>query len=383
MCDRCGTVCDGLGQGSGRLRLWEFPDSAHCPVIGTCLGHDDLVKIARKLKLRIDDEAHDYDVHGYFVQHCGKDCQEARAIHKLLDERHAGALRLFSRARTSEELAALWSQMKESGRIAGAFYALMTLRHVPRPFRSHVFGEVHMMSHMMGASYRVQSRKTAEIKDRLDTLETRHQRAEAGFREALAARDARIEALEAEAIELRARAAAGRERGVPDRDARPSGKAQRAIETARGRARAAEAEAASLKRALATMRKAASRRNAPASDDAAEPGAAPAPIRLDGNAILFIGGRDRQISHLRRLANEYGASLLHHDGGLEDGTNRIDEMLPSVDCVFCPIDCVSHDACTRAKAGCRKFGKTFVPLRNASKASLRQGLMILAEQRTA
>jgi len=84
--------------------------------------------------------------------------------------------------------------------------------------------------------------------------------------------------------------------------------------------------------------------------------------------------RHNQIPHFQKLADSFGAKLVYHDGGLEDSVARIDEVLPSVDCVFCPIDCVSHDACLRAKHGCKKHGKTFVPLRSASKASLRQAL---------
>ena len=95
---------------------------------------------------------------------------------------------------------------------------------------------------------------------------------------------------------------------------------------------------------------------------------------LDVRSFLYVGGRDCQVAHLRQIASDYGADMIHHDGGLREAVSRIDSVLPSVDCVFCPIDCISHDACLRVKTGCKKFGKTFVPLRNGSKSSLERAL---------
>ncbi|MFB2550113.1 DUF2325 domain-containing protein [Ensifer soli] len=91
-------------------------------------------------------------------------------------------------------------------------------------------------------------------------------------------------------------------------------------------------------------------------------------------SFLYVGGRDCQVAHLRQIASAFGAELIHHDGGLREAVSRIDRVLPSVDCVFCPIDCISHDACMRVKSGCKKWGKAFVPLRNGSKSSLERAL---------
>ncbi|MBB3451933.1 hypothetical protein FHT86_000189 [Rhizobium sp. BK313] len=101
---------------------------------------------------------------------------------------------------------------------------------------------------------------------------------------------------------------------------------------------------------------------------------------LDGRSFLYVGGRDCQVAHLRQIASSFGAELIHHDGGLREAVSRIDTVLPSVDCVFCPIDCISHDACLRVKTGCKKFGKAFIPLRNGSKSSLERALQTMNER---
>jgi hypothetical protein len=97
-------------------------------------------------------------------------------------------------------------------------------------------------------------------------------------------------------------------------------------------------------------------------------------------SFLYVGGRDCQVAHLRQIASSFGAELIHHDGGLREAVSRIDTVLPSVDCVFCPIDCISHDACLRVKTGCKKLGKAFIPLRNGSKSSLERALQTLNER---
>ncbi|SIQ19416.1 hypothetical protein SAMN05880590_102510 [Rhizobium sp. RU35A] len=97
-------------------------------------------------------------------------------------------------------------------------------------------------------------------------------------------------------------------------------------------------------------------------------------------SFLYVGGRDCQVAHLREIASNFGAELIHHDGGLREAVSRIDTLLPSVDCVFCPIDCISHDACLRVKTGCKKFSKAFIPLRNGSKSSLERALQTMSER---
>ncbi len=109
-------------------------------------------------------------------------------------------------------------------------------------------------------------------------------------------------------------------------------------------------------------------------------GTGPANGSIDVRSFLYVGGRDCQVAHLRQIASRHGAELIHHDGGLREAVSRIDTVLPSVDCVFCPIDCISHDACLRVKTGCKKFGVAFVPLRNGSKSSLERALQTMKER---
>jgi len=105
----------------------------------------------------------------------------------------------------------------------------------------------------------------------------------------------------------------------------------------------------------------------------ADPDAIRIPV-LSGRSIVYVGGRTNQIGRFRSLVEKAGGRLLHHDGGLEDGTDRLEGALAKGDVVFCPIDCVSHSACLRAKAFCKRAGKCFLPLRSAGLSSFVAGL---------
>ena len=362
---------------SKRLCLWDFTDNVHCPLIGTCLTANDLTAISKRLKLQINPQCKDYDLHSYFVTTTTKDCKEARAVHKLLDARHAGALRRFKRLVCDDKVTKLWNEMKISGQIASAFYAVMTLRNISLETRGIVFGEVHMLSHLMGASYREKSVEAAHLKHRLEDVNTRKTRIEIGLHEALEERDQKIVKLEVELRIANNKTKPAKFINIIKEEHSRSDKRNRAVEIARGKARAAEAEKNTSNNLLRKYRKQIFELRKKLKSVEKLKGHDHEPIKLDGQSILYVGGRPGQISNLEKTADMFGAKFVHHDGGREDAITRLDKVLPSVDCVFCPISCVSHDACLRAKAGCKKYGKTFVPLRNASQASLKQALLKL------
>jgi len=97
-------------------------------------------------------------------------------------------------------------------------------------------------------------------------------------------------------------------------------------------------------------------------------------IDLRGCRIACVGGREGAVRHFRALIERFNGRFSHHDGGVEDAVARLDRVLHQADVVFCPIDCVSHGACLRAKKFCKRTAKTFVPLRSASLSCMVAGL---------
>jgi hypothetical protein len=200
-------------------------------------------------------------------------------------------------------------------------------------------------------------------------------RAEAVLKATIAERDRRIADLERQIAALK-RQAAGPQETPAEVPAAPrleirAPQAPRSVEVTKIKRRTGEAERKAMREKHRQQQQS---RQQDKGAEKVDPKAG-----LEGRSFLYVGGRDCQVAHLRQIASSYGANLIHHDGGLREAVSRIDNVLPSVDCVFCPIDCISHDACIRVKTGCKKWEKAFVPLRNGSKSSFERALQSMSQ----
>ena len=86
---------------------------------------------------------------------------------------------------------------------------------------------------------------------------------------------------------------------------------------------------------------------------------------LSNLTLLYVGGRQAQIGHLRALAESSGALFLHHDGGIEERGGLSQGLISRADAVLFPVDCISHAAMSQVKRACQQSGKPFLPLRGA------------------
>lgn len=361
-----------------RRALWQIDGGMQCSIIGTCLTDQELHHILRKHDLKLNHEAKTYDLHSYAVHTASQLGPVSRSMSKLLDRKAAGVIRLFERAADVGAMQTLWDKMRDSGRIAEAYWAVMTLTRIPTSLRNHVFGEVHMLSHLNGQSAKQLAIKLTLAEHRCTELETRLQRSETGKRDAIAERDAAL------AVTARNQHASIVRKPATDMASSMSGsrlqrrlaKCERALIIARARARHAEDILA---------RSAPAPRGCVESDTDAQLvvettaqsdrpfGATPAPRR-----ILYLGGRAAMVPHLKAAAESRFASLVHHDGGIEHSLHRIEQLVAGCDAVVCPVDCVSHGACRLAKAICRRMNKHFVPISTSSRIGFEQALTRLS-----
>jgi hypothetical protein len=98
-------------------------------------------------------------------------------------------------------------------------------------------------------------------------------------------------------------------------------------------------------------------------------GVDPQPLRLSKLTLLYVGGRQAQIGHLREFAERSGAVFLHHDGGIEERAGVLQGLVGRAEAVLFPIDCVSHAAMLLVKRLCRQTGKPLLLLRSTGLAS--------------
>ena len=411
--DAQGSGPQGFGpQGSGRFKIWEIRTSCHCLICGTCLSVPELRKIAAKANLRIPSEATDYEIHGYFVEQAGKPNPLAKLTQKALDRKYRAAIERCRACTSAEDLRAYWDQAMRKGEVPGPFWAVMTHPLTSDALATHVFGQVHMLSHLEGASNRSFRRKVHALEREKDTLAKTLSPQVAASRQRLAERDREIEGLRQELLEAEA-LASRLDEAEAELERYRSGDAQRSmaarledLESALAQqskaAATAEAQLSERSEALKSLQAEAdslgrslelieaeceSLAALVESGAAAAPGTAPAdcpltacPFDLGGRSIVYVGGRTGLVAHFRSLVEKANGRFIHHDGGIEENERRLGRLLSQGDVVLCPIDCVSHRACTRAKRFCKQTARTFVPLRSSGLSSFVSGLQQIAAQ---
>lgn len=360
-----------------RDRIWELSPNLHCSVVGTCLSTGDLRQLFAKLNDPDARTASDHALHGRAVRAAGQKEVAGKLLNKLLDKRHESAIRRFAKARTAAEVRALWQEALGRGDIPGAYWAVLSHPATDGPLVQEVYGEVHMLSHLVGMSNRADIARLRQLEQELGARDDRIARQEERLlqlgaeRESLARRVAELEqAARRQAVAPALAAPAEDEalrRRLADEQARSALLAERlaaldeAVARLTGRAEQAEAQAAALQAEIAAL-------EAALDEPAAEPGEVSGP-ELRGRTLLYVGGRPKQVEQLRAMTVRLGGLLLSHDGGVEDSPTLLPGLVSQADIAFFPVDCVSHHAAGQVKRLCREAGKAFVPLRTASLAS--------------
>ncbi len=395
----------GQGQARARRKIWQL-DDYQCAVVGTCLSLGELRRLARKTGLDLPHGCEEYEVHSRCVTMCKSRNDFSEALNKFLDKKYQKQVWQAGKAQDLAELAAGWEQALAQGDVPGGFWALITHPLVGQDLMHHAFGQVHMLSHLVGASNRNDLRRLRELERGRTELEQALEASRCRLRAVSAQGRAREKSLAAQVEELRHRngllarqvesLSLAREGQDTEEDLRRElAQAQRERDEAREEARRQRGEARRLGRLVAVLtRKGRAQFNPllagqakPLAEDGqaaacpAELGACPGacPAGLCGKRVLYVGGRANLVPHYRALVERAGGRFQHHDGGQECRRCALDQCLAGADLVFCPVDCVSHDACQRVKRACKGATKTFVPLRCSGLSSLAAVLRTVGE----
>jgi len=381
--------------GSRRRRLWELDDHAHCPVMGVCMPMAALRRLVDKT-LGGQAVADDYDLHCGVVADCKQRTKLAEAMQRELDRRYALALRQATKVKTTEALVAWWTQQSQED-LAGALWATLSHARCTPELTHHVLGRVHMIQHQVGAAQRADLQRFESLIDENAVLARALGQAQSrntSLNEELARR---TEAQQGEMLRLRAELV-GRDTTIASlkealqtlEAAAPSLKSrfelarqgERQIERIHQLERAllqAQQEAERQRRQAQAWREQLHRQDAAPDEPTPTPMATqPAPSPLDDRAVLCVGGRQASVPVYRQLIEHAGGRFLHHDGGEEENTARLDATLAAADLVICQTGCISHDAYWRVKNHCKRSGKPCVFIENPSMSSLARGLAALS-----
>jgi hypothetical protein len=414
VCKRCEPFAPPAAGGGRhkRKKLREMDPRLHCSVVGTCLTLGTLRRIAVRLRLPIPADAEEYNVHGYFVLRAAEHGPTAKAMHKTLDRTYDAAIRRFGRLEDEKTLTALWDRCLEEGDVPGPYWAVVTHPAASQTLIWRVFGHVHMLSHLVGASNRADVRRLRALETERDALadalgktKRRLSEREQDLRRlveqhAADVRDRDFRLCIAETAAQRLQLATIRIAELESEEACQALSARlvllaRQVSEGIARAEAATTHAAALNQQVEDLRRInrglEEALHATVSDAlqtvlpspggeerAGTAGRFSMAMALCGQRIVYVGGRTGLIPHLRALVEQAGGVFIHHDGGIEENNERLGEVLAQGDAVLCPVDCVSHGACRRAKRLCKQRAKAFVPLRSSGLSSFISGLREIA-----
>lgn len=391
-----------------RLRLWQIEHGMLCSVLGTCLSLNDLHIIARRARYKIDPGTSAYRLHSWFVDRVASLNDLSKIADKELEKRHAKPAQLVRRAQSEEEIEARFKEVSATGQIAGAYWGAMSHPLCTGALRWRLFGEIHMLSHLVGSSRRSDLARVhgleatcAELDGELAQLKHEHRctlkdrrrleeelderrRAQELANRRLAATQERLAGLESQTLvrsaeerlaELERDLRTARERLATTEATLSLTRADlaeslRAEERARGLVLDLSAENAALELELV-------RRVAPLETPAAPELADEAD--LSGKRILCVGGRSSLVQHYRALVERRGGAFLHHDGGLEESLDAVTRALSTIDAVVCPVDCVSHAAYWKVKRACKHLAKQLIVLRSSGLSSFALGLQTVGQ----
>ncbi|EUC18938.1 UNVERIFIED_ORG: uncharacterized protein DUF2325 [Burkholderia sp. CF145] len=370
-----------------RTRLAELDAHLHCSIIGTCLSTHELRKLVPKFTDLDRQRATDLEIHHTAVELAIEGGAGGKALQKALDERYAGALRLFDKAKDPDAVLALWKEALKSGDIPPAYWALMTHPQTTMSVRQSAFGDLHMLSHLVGAANRADIRRLVALEEDNATLRTKIDRQQSRLQEMSLQRDAAAQELETRAAHAKAQDA-----GTDDalraevhllREALTARDERLALHTNRREAAeqrvAAEQESARALRArldemdalVKTLQAEASALErtlqATAGDDPS--GRSASLAILERMRIVYVGGRPGSNAAIRRIVESAGGEMTVHDGGIEDRKGLLAAALPGADIVVFPVDCIDHDSMNMLKRVCERGHIAWYPLRTASVAS--------------
>jgi hypothetical protein len=386
----CAPSSAQLAASRRRTRLAELDPHLHCSVIGTCLTTHELRKLVPKFTDLDRQHASDLEIHHAAVELAMAGGPGSKALQKALDERYAGAIRRFDQARDESAVFALWNEALKHGDIPPAYWALMTHPYATMPARQSAFGEVHMLSHLVGAANRADIRRLVALEEENAALRDKVERQQNRLREISAERDVVIEQLTEQIVRLSAQAGrqpstdsaklveevqalqeklAESDRRLALHTSRREAAEQRALQE-HGTAEAlrhSRDQALALLKVVQSECHALERATLDALDQA---GTRQAGLNnVQGRRVVYVGGRPGSNAALKALVTSAGGEFIVHDGGLEDRKGLLAAALPGADLVVFPVDCIDHDSMSMLKRVCERHQVEYRPLRTASVAS--------------
>jgi len=392
----------GIFKKTPRKKIWEISSLYHCSVAGTCLSLEETKKIFRKSGITIPQYIRDYEIHGAAVNAIAVKNEASKNMQSFIEKKYSYFINIFNNAENETEIIQLWDDFLEKGNIAGAYWAIMTHPSVSQENLDRAFGDVHMLSHINGASNRANIRELEELRktnallysandkhkaeisklknqlkfmeEKSDTINELTGKLEIARNEIISlTENSGIEKLKEENSRLKASAV-----NYTDK----IGRLTAAAKAAENRVEELLTEKLIIQNELAardedlqtiesTFLSILQREKGTCSGCMMDEKNR---IDLCGKCILYVGGKPSVVNRCREMVELHGGNFIHHDGGREENLTRLPAVLKRADAIFCPLDCVSHNACLSVKKMSQRFQKPFMLLQSSGLSSFLKGV---------
>jgi hypothetical protein len=381
MCELCPTNSDPSPI-NRRRKIWETNAARHCSIIGTCLTLSDIRGLARKLGYASNkDDSTDFNLHGHFVREAGSKSLVAKLLNKLLDRKHAATIKKFQKLQSTDELVSAWDDAYQIGDIPGPYWAVLSHPRLTEPLALRIYGEVHMLSHLAGASNRADRSTLKRLETEIAPLEDRLKKEGQRHAQLLDEKERTIAELRREVASLKGQVSKAPKVKTPAPANDDNGLIKRNVTELQQRLSTITSENEDLRAANVQLSSTVPELEAEVralelamEQDGANTCADDCPFDLDGCNILYVGGRAPQVCRFRDMVARWNGELSHHDGGLERSLDELARAIGKADAVVFPTDCVSHNAALKVKRLCQQTMKPYIPLRTSGTASLLAGL---------
>lgn len=374
-----------MAGGINSLKLWEIEGCYHCSIIGTSLTLKEVRRILKRAGFDGHTSGSDYHLHSILVKASHEKNEISKAAQKMLERKFKFTISKYYRASTEDELDELWEEALESGSLAEAYWAILSHPVTTERLRDRVFGDIHILSHLNGTSGNEEARKLKEMEAAYNKAEKARLFFRGQLKESkrmiktLEERDRQASHLEEEQKKLEARLKELEDSSLSQKGAMIIKKLEEQLELTQAKEQADSQRLLILteklkKLSLENGRLRTALLNSETAEVIREEAGEQVCREIGGKCILYVGGRNSLIPRCREIVEQQGGGFIFHDGGIEQSTSRLSEVLSKVDIVMCPLDCISHDACRFVKKSCKRHQKKLILLKKSGVSSFRRGL---------
>ena len=365
-----------------RTKLWELDHNYHCAIIGTCLTMNEARKLLRSFHIDIN-HVSSYEIHTAIVTLISTNDFPGKKTQNYLDKKFKVALQKTKKMQ-ADELKNEWKRVINNGELIATFWAVMSHPHCNEVMKKSFYGDIHMLSHMSGASNRADLKRLTALKKDKKEFKTESQFQLIKYQK-LQKENNHLQVkiqLQTEKInDLINRVDAltnVNEQLMVLNNVKQCTELTLQLEKSSHKIIFQNNEIDKYQKKTNQLDKVVTKISNQSSIDKKVLSAYKNEVEhlqyllcknqekdecllnkqgLCGQCILYVGGKSNLIPHYRNMIEAKSGDFIHHDGGLEKNTHDLSDSLNRADWVVFPSDCISHDAYWKIKTACKKQQK--------------------------